>query len=185
MSPEPAADTSSPAGQRPELEAQLVRQFWARLRVFSARRLGEAALAEDVAQDTLRRVVEALRAGRIRDEAALPAFVFETARHICQQHARSAGREARALARLGQGTPADAGWPDALSVLISAERRFAVRRALGRLTPEERDLIAAFYYEYLEAEELARRLGITAGAVRVRKHRALKRLGEILAEDER
>jgi RNA polymerase sigma-70 factor (ECF subfamily) len=146
------------------------------------RRLGDAALAEDVAQETLRRVVDALRQDRVRDPAALPAFVFETARHVCQHHARSAGREARALARLRQGSPDEGRWPDALGALISAERRFAVRQALARLTTPERQLLSGFYYEQLAAEELAGRLGITAGAVRVRKHRALKRLGELLTE---
>jgi RNA polymerase sigma-70 factor (ECF subfamily) len=160
-----------------------VQQFWGRLRLFSARRLGDVALAEDVAQETLRRVVEAHRAGRIRDRAALPAFVFETARHICQQQARSEGREARALARLGQGAREESRRPDALVALIVAERRFAVRQALGRLSPEERLLLAGFYYEQVEAEELARRLGITPGAVRVRKHRALKRLAQLLEDD--
>jgi RNA polymerase sigma-70 factor (ECF subfamily) len=179
--PEPGPD--APTVPPPDLEADLVRQFWGRLRVFSGRRLGDASQAEDVAQETLRRVVEALRAGRVRDQAALPAFVFETARHICQQHARTAGREARALARLGQGAPAEPRWPDALTALITAEQRFTVRRALRRMTPEEQALLAGFYYEQLQAEDLARRLGTTAGAVRVRKHRALKRLAELLAED--
>lgn len=162
-----------------------MRQFWGRLRVFSGRRLGDDALAEDVAQETLRRVVEALRAGRVRDQAALPAFVFETARHICQQHARASGREARALARLGQVAPPEPRWPDGLTALITAERRVAVRRALSRLTVEEQRLLTGFFYEQLEAEELARRLGTTAGAVRVRKHRALKRLADLLTGDER
>lgn len=183
MHPEPGLNASAPIVPSPDPEADLVQQFWGRLRVFSGRRLGDATLAEDVAQETLRRVVEALRAGRVRDEAALPAFVFETARHICQQHARTAGREARALARLERGAAPEPRWPDALTALITAERRFAVRRALSRLTPEEQGLLAGFYYEQLEAEELARRLGTTAGAVRVRKHRALKRLAELLAED--
>lgn len=185
MHPKPGPDAPAPTVPPPDLEADLVPRFWGRLRVFSSRRLGDAALAEDVAQETLRRVVEALRAGRVRDPVALPAFVFETARHICQQHVRTAGREARALARLGQGPPPEPRWPDALAALIAAERRFAVRRALSRLIPEEQHLLAGFYYEQLEAEELARRLGTTAGAVRVRKHRALKRLAALLAEDAR
>jgi RNA polymerase sigma-70 factor (ECF subfamily) len=185
VDPEPVPDAPTPTIPPTDLEADLVHRFWARLRVFSGRRLADAALAEDVAQETLRRVVEALRAGRVRDPAALPGFVFETARHICQQHARTAGREARALARLGQSGPPESRWPDALTGLITAERRFAVRQALGRLSTEEQRLLAGFYYEQLKAEELARRLGVTPGAVRVRKHRALKRLAELLAEDAR
>jgi RNA polymerase sigma-70 factor (ECF subfamily) len=177
--PESLPGVPGPASAGPDLEAQLVDRFWARLRLFSMRRLGDAALAEDVAQETLRRVVEALRENRVRDQAALPAFVFQTARHVCQHHERSAGREAKALARLGRGS-GEHGWPDALGAMITAERRFAVRQALGRLSHEEQALLAGFYYEQLDADVLAQRLGITPGAVRVRKHRALKRLGDLL-----
>ena len=41
------------------------------------------AEAEDVAQETLRRVLAALEAGRVANLEALPGFVFQTARHLC------------------------------------------------------------------------------------------------------
>jgi DNA-directed RNA polymerase specialized sigma24 family protein len=40
------------------------------------------------------------------------------------------------------------------------------------------------YYEQLESAEAAQRLGITAGALRVRKHRALERLAARVAGTE-
>jgi RNA polymerase sigma-70 factor (ECF subfamily) len=58
-----------------------------------------------------------------------------------------------------------------------------VRRALETLEPSDRDLMRMLYYDQLDSAEAARRLGITTGALRVRKHRALERLGETMLRD--
>lgn len=167
----------------PPAEGELVRRFWDRIRLFALRRTGDVAAAEDVAQETLRRVLEALRADRILNVEALPGFVFQTARHVCLHHARSAEREGRAMDRLRRvdERPAD---PDPLTRLVTAERRAAVCRALDRLPDADRVLLAALYYDQLDPGEAAARLGLSPGALRVRKHRALKRLGELLERNE-
>jgi RNA polymerase sigma-70 factor (ECF subfamily) len=162
----------------PVSDAELARQFWPRVRALAARRLGDAAAAEDVAQETIRRVMLALREGRVQNLAALPAFVLQTARNLCALRHRSAGREDRALHRFGAEPRAAA--PDPLASLIAEERRTAVRRALERLTTTDRDLIRLVYYEGIEGADLARRLAVTPGALRARKHRALGRLAELL-----
>jgi RNA polymerase sigma-70 factor, ECF subfamily len=167
----------------PPAEGELVRRFWDRVRLFALRRTGDAAAAEDVAQETLRRVIDALRSDRVLNVAALPGFVFQTARHVCLHYGRSAQREGRAMERLsraGDG-PERA---DALTSLVTAERCASVRRALVRLPDPDRALLAALYYEQLDPGEAAARLGLTGGALRVRKHRALKRLGELLGRNE-
>ena len=70
--------------------------------------------------------------------------------------------------------------PTALDLLITEERRLDVRRALEALSPEDRELLRALYDEQMETAALAARLGLTAGALRVRKHRALQRLAQVL-----
>jgi RNA polymerase sigma-70 factor (ECF subfamily) len=160
-------------------EAGLVSQFRERLRLFALRRLRDSAAAEDVAQETLRRVVEACRAGRLQNPSALPSFVFQTAHHICLQHFRSSSREGRALQRLG-GEDAQNWDPHPLTTLIGDERRNAVREALDQLSPEDRDLLRKVYYEEVDSGVLAQSLGVTGGALRVRKHRVLGRLAALL-----
>jgi RNA polymerase sigma-70 factor (ECF subfamily) len=178
---EPASGpVPSPASlSEPFSETELAGRFWERIRCFATRRVRDSALAEDVAQETLRRVTEALRAGRVENLAALPGFVFQTARHICLQHHRSAGREDRALGRLGRD-PRPSGESDPLLGLISEDRRRAVRAALGRLSADERELLELLYFRQEETSAVAERLGITPGALRVRKHRALQRLAGLL-----
>ncbi len=171
-----------PQGLGPdELVSELANRFWDRLRFFAMRRLRDSALAEDVAQETLRRTLAALRAGRIEKPEALPAFLFETARHVCMHRSRSFGREARAFQRVAaDGEEDPSPQADALAELITEERCEAVRRSLDRLEASDRDLLALSYDDALGAEEIGQRLGITAGAVRVRRHRALARLAELM-----
>jgi RNA polymerase sigma-70 factor (ECF subfamily) len=164
-------------------EAELADRFTGRLRMFAARRLNDPVAAEDVAQETLHRVIEAARARRIENMAALPAFVFQTARNICMHRARSSGREQRALSRFqseSSGTTSDAS--DALNALITEERRAKVRLAMADLNDDDRGLLSLLYYEGLDTETAALRLKVTPAALRVRKHRALKRLAEQLGQ---
>jgi RNA polymerase sigma-70 factor (ECF subfamily) len=165
-----------------ELAAQLSKRYWERIRLFAARRLRDRALAEDVAQEVIRRALEALRANRVENLDALPAFLFQTARHVCMQRARSAGREGRALERMASGEEESGSsrFDSPLTDLIGEERRDAVRHALHALEPDDRNLLLMSYEETLESAEIGRRLGITSGAVRVRRHRAVRKLAELL-----
>ena len=165
---------------QPSAEDDLAPRYWERVRLFAVRRVGDAAAAEDVAQEVLRRVTEALRAGRVADPAALPGYVFKTALYVCLHHGRSAGREARALDRLGIAPPPAP--DDPLTRLIGAERRATVRLALERLEPGDRELLQLFYFQQLDTAEIGQRLGVTPEALRVRKHRALRRLAAALGE---
>jgi len=177
----PSARVSLPSGS----ETELVARFHERLRVFAARRLGDAA-AEDVAQEALRRVIEALRSGRLRDPAALPSFVFETARHVCQHRLRSEAREGRALERFHLTSTAEtASSIDPLLNLERVEIVEQVRTAMERLPKGDVEILRLFFFEGLDTAAVGRRLDLEVGATRVRKHRALRRLDALLAEAER
>jgi RNA polymerase sigma-70 factor (ECF subfamily) len=165
-------------------EDDLASRYWERVRLFALRRVRDAAAAEDIAQEVIRRVTEALRAGRIEEPAAMPGYVFRTALYVCLHHGRSAGREARALDRFAMGGSGPHSGEDALTTLISAERRATVRLALERLAPADRELLWLLYFQQVEPVEIARRLSVTADALRVRKHRVLRRLAEALGESD-
>ena len=178
-----SADQTPPAPPPDAMptESDLAARFWDRIRLFAARRVNDAAMAEDIAQETLRRVFEALRAGRVQNVEALAGFVFQTAKHVCLHAHRSAGREARAMRRLHDPSNAEAVSTDALARLVAEERQARVRAALETLSPDDRALLRSVYFDQLDMGELAARLGLAPGAVRVRKHRALQRLAAALA----
>jgi RNA polymerase sigma-70 factor (ECF subfamily) len=161
-------------------ESELTARFWDRVRLFASRRVSDAAMAEDIAQETMRRVIEALRSGRVQNTGAIAGFVFQTAKHVCMHAHRSAGREARAMRRLHDPSDPEGAHPDPLARLVSEERRVRVRSALQTLSPDDRDLLRAVYFEQVDTTALARRLGLSPGALRVRKHRAMQRLAAAL-----
>jgi RNA polymerase sigma factor (sigma-70 family) len=169
-----------PHGSAMPTEPELAARFWDRIRLFAARRVQDAAMAEDIAQETLRRVIDALRAGRVQNAEAIAGFVFQTAKHVCMHVHRSAGRESRAMRRLQD--PSDSGdvRPDVVARLVSEERSALVRTALQTLSPDDRELLRALYFDQIDSGELAGKLGLSLGALRVRKHRALQRLAEAL-----
>ncbi len=165
-------------------DRELAARFWERVRLFASRRLGDVSLGEDLAQETLHRVSAALREGRVDNLQALPAFVFQTARNLCLQRHRSAARESSALGRWRAEQPAEAEGADVLQALVGAERAAAVRRALSLLEPGDRTLIEQLYYEEAASAVVAVRLRITPEALRVRKHRVLRRLAVLLGDRE-
>lgn len=167
-----------PHGLAMPTEPELAARFWDRIRLFATRRVHDTAIAEDVAQETLRRVIEAVRAGRVQNLEAIAGFVFQTAKHVCMHAQRSAGREARAMRRLQDRVDSADVQLDALARLVTEERRALVRTAIQALSPSDRDLLRALYFDQLDPVELAARLGLSPGTLRVRKHRALQRLAE-------
>ena len=164
----------------PVPESELTARYWDRIRLFALRRVSDAAMAEDIAQETMRRVIEALRSGRVQNADALAGFVFQTAKYVCMHAHRSAGREARAMRRLHDPSDPEGAHPDPLARLVSEERCVRVRAALLTLSPDDRDLLRALYFEQADTTELAARLGLSPGALRVRKHRAIQRLAAAL-----
>jgi RNA polymerase sigma factor (sigma-70 family) len=94
------------------------------------------------------------------------------------QRFRSARREKDAMRKLA-ASPSSGGVNPLLD-LIREERKREVLVALSRLEPSDQELLRMSFGEELSSEEIGRKLGINAGAVRVRRHRALRRLSEVL-----
>jgi len=163
-----------------DVAAELHQRYWKRLLLFASRRVRNAAMAEDVAQETLRRVVTALRGDRVEKLEALPGFVFQTARNICMHYARTARREESALLRF-RHEPQRSGSHGPFHELESAQRIEALRDAFGRLDAEDQELLRLLYVDGISNQEAAERLSLDPGTLRVRKHRLLKRLAELVS----
>ena len=136
-------------------------------------RLGPEA-AEDVVQDALLRVVE--RAPELDDEADLTRWLWRVVRNATvDAHRRAEASERREEAWAAEQPDAELP-PDEEAVLCACYRPL-----LDGLDPAHADVLRA----ELGGEEpaaLADRLGITPGALRVRRHRARAALREQLAD---
>lgn len=161
------------------ITVELHDRFWKRLVLFASRRVSDSSSAEDIAQETLRRVFEALRDHRVENLDALPGFVFQTARNICMHHGRSARRERTAMQRFSSGA-ATMTEGSAVGDLVASERAQALDRAIAELQDADRNLLRLLFVDGLDTQTVALRLQIDAGTLRVRKHRLLKRLSDIV-----
>ncbi len=163
----------------------------ARLVRLCASLAGDWSAAEDLAQETL---FEALRAlDRLRDADGLVPWLSAIARNVCLRWRRERALD---LAHLAPTTAADASGsddaaPDLLdqlpaatgeaSVLVErAELASLLDRALALLPADTRDALVGAYIHDLPQAELAARLGLTAGALRVRLHRGKLSLCRVL-----
>lgn len=151
----------------PRVHAFFLRSFW------------DMTVADDLMQTTFLRVHQA-RASYRPDLPVLP-WVLTIADNVRRDELRRRGRlpphvDETALED-DQGSPAaDSGVSDA----DTRGEAKAVRAAIARLPDSQRVVLQLHCYEELTFEEIARALGTTPGAARVRAARAYERLREEL-----
>jgi len=141
------------------------------IRIMALCALRDGDAADDVAQESLARVLQALREGRLRNPERLGAFARAIAHHVIVDTLRTRLR----VTSLGS-SPELAGEEDALRTLVSAEQAARVRAALERLSAGDREILRLSFFEGLTPQELATRSGAPSARIRKRKERALERL---------
>lgn len=182
--PGDAADTVQPgAATLPErvrlgeaaAEAELVTAFRPGLVVMLYLRTRDRGLAEELAHDVLLAVLEALRAGKLREAERLGGFVHGTARNLMNNHFRrkSAAPTLEPLDAHIERLPTAPAEDREVH-----ERRAVVRRAIEELEGQDRSVLSLTLVEGLKPGEIAARLGVSPEAVRMRKSRALRRVTE-------
>ncbi|MCW2696575.1 MAG: rsbT [Modestobacter sp.] len=134
-----------------------------------AARVDDAALAEDLVQETLTRVLAA--ASRV-ETGMLEPYAIVTARNVIASLWREQDRHRRNQHRVVDLCPSDA--PDA--DLLAREEQEAVSLALSRLSDRERRLLLAHEVTGQDTRSLAGELGSTAGAVAAQLNRSRARL---------
>ena len=169
------ADMSSAifAGSSASAE-ELVRVFYPHVMSMAIARLRDVETAREIVQEALFNVLQAIKQGRLREPAKLPAFVAGTARNIINHHIRRSA--------LHPGTvpldPRTAG--NINSSIVSGERfedderRGLIREALRGLSPTNRRILHLTLAEGLRPREIAARMGMKPENVRNRKTRALR-----------
>jgi RNA polymerase sigma-70 factor (ECF subfamily) len=136
--------------------------------------VGDPAIAADAVQAAW--AIAWQRLGGLRDPAQVHAWLVAIAANEARQVLRRGRRRplvdlSASLDRHGDGDPADA------IGLVDLER------ALRRLKPDERGLIALRYVAGLDSTQIAAQLGGSASGVRSRLSRILERLRTDLDHD--
>jgi RNA polymerase sigma-70 factor, ECF subfamily len=155
-------------------EALLCRRLFPRIRAYAMRHLRDRAAASDLAQHVVMVVLEALRAGRVGDLDRLAAFVMGTCRNTLLDWRKADKRRAVLLERFG---PTFASTVEIASAGLDRDKLIT---CLERLSPRERAIVALTYFVDRDGEEIARELAMSAGSVRVARHRALAQLNDCI-----
>jgi RNA polymerase sigma-70 factor (ECF subfamily) len=163
---------SGPGGA--EAEAELVRRFSPRVRLYGLKHLRDSAAAADLVQDTLLTTIQALRAGRVREPEKIASFILGTARMLARDTRRGQRRRDKLQEGLGHECPVDQ--PQATESR-DCER---VREALEHLDQREKNILILTFFAEKDAGAIAAELGLSPGNVRVIRHRALARLKQVI-----
>jgi RNA polymerase sigma-70 factor, ECF subfamily len=159
-----------PAGSTDVEESELYRRFAPRVRLYGRRHLRSDAGADDLAQEVLLLTIERLRAGEVQKLEQIGSFILGTSRMMCHSERRVARRREALAARF-----ADASIETAPPSLSSLDAR-RVAACLRGLAERERLVLLLTYYADREAPRIAEQLSLSAGAVRVIRHRAIANL---------
>jgi RNA polymerase sigma-70 factor (ECF subfamily) len=138
--------------------------------------------AEDVVQEALLRLYQ--RQG-LREPGAVMAWLHTTATNIALDHLRRRKRSpvALGLASEAEGTTNTCGTSRGADTEGEVERRemsACVRRYLDLLPEDQRTALVLYEDRNLKVREIAELLGTSEATVKIRIHRARRRLQELL-----
>jgi RNA polymerase sigma-70 factor (ECF subfamily) len=175
-SPPPRAGTDqellkATLGGDEEAFVGIYRRYRDRVYRFACRMTGSAEVARDVTHTCFASLLET--PSRFDGRVGLGTYLCAAARNQSLRHASRAWRE-----RL-TGSPPDlrpGGGPSPLEVLLEDERARIVREVLSALAPLHREVLILAEYEDLDLATVAEIVGAEVGAVKVRLHRARRKL---------
>jgi RNA polymerase sigma-70 factor (ECF subfamily) len=138
---------------------------------YAVRRVG-AAEAPDVAAETF--AIAWRRLDSIPEGDGTRLWLYGAARKVIANHRRGERRRLHLVGRLR----------DEPQPTVEDEAGGHIARAFASLRPADRDLLGLVAWEELDTAELAAVLGCSRAAVRVRLHRARRRLADALQRDQ-
>lgn len=176
MSPRPDDERLLEAAAEGDEEAfvGLYRRHHPRVFRFAFRMTGSPDAAEDITHASFITLLES--PGRFRGQAALATYLCAVARNQCLKRLRGVRREvlgADAPIRIDQGH-------GPLGRLLKDEEEQLVRNAVLSLAPLHREVVILAEFEGLDLAAVAAIVGAEVGAVKVRLHRARKKLRRLL-----
>jgi RNA polymerase sigma-70 factor (ECF subfamily) len=157
----------------------LYRRYRDRLYAFLLRYTGDPTAAQDLFQETFLRVFR--DRARYERRAAFVTWLFTIAWRLYLDHRRAGGRAKELLigSPTALATMADVA-PGPLRTIENAEEARRLAAALVGLPEKDRAILLLSRLEGLRYAEIAKILGTSKGAVKVRAHRALLQLRRTL-----
>lgn len=168
------------AGEMSEAET-LFRTYHDRIYRYILGMVQSPAEAEDLTQDAFLRAY----CGRdsLRDPNAVRGWLYRIATHVCldrlRQRAPQVSLDGEDGARCRESAASDS--PSALEIAERAETSACVQRCLDFLSDRYRAVLLLHEAHGLTADEIAELLSESLGAIKIRLHRARRKLQELVA----
>jgi RNA polymerase sigma-70 factor, ECF subfamily len=163
----------------PQAEAELFERYSRGVMVIIRREVPDAAVAEDIHQETFRIALEKIRHGDVREPERLSGFICGVARNLVIDHFRRAARQEN-MTEIEDAAHLPHPTSDQLQELLRKEKADLVRQVLKEM-PNERDiqLLYRFYIADDEKERICADLGLTSLHFNRVLHRARERFREL------
>jgi RNA polymerase sigma-70 factor, ECF subfamily len=152
-------------------------QYYSRVKRFILGLVRDEWVADDLTQETFVRVQDHL--GELRDPAKLSSWIFRVAYNLCQDHFREAGKTV--IVDVAEEQEMET--PEENSVQKEFEQHQmsqCVQVEIDRLPESLRTVLFLSDVMEFSQREIAEVVGITVENVKVRLHRARKKLREFL-----
>ncbi len=162
------------SGGNREAEAELCRRMAPRIRLYGLRHLRDEPASDDLAQEVLVIMLEALRAGRLREPEKLASFVLGTCRMTVLNLRRGGQRRERLLGQYGAELS-----PRTEMARPQLDHEL-LQRCVQGLKERERTVVVMTFYDEQTGADVAKFLGISEANVRVIRHRAIRVLRECM-----
>jgi RNA polymerase sigma-70 factor (ECF subfamily) len=144
---------------------------------YAYKHVGDAQLAEDLVAETFRRFLQALKSGG-GPKQHLQAYLYRITHNLISDTFR---REPPPPLELREEHQDEEG-QEPSSIVSELEEAEYVRRALKRISPEQRQVIVLRFLEGWSSLEVAQAMEKSLGAVKALQHRGLASLERILLE---
>jgi RNA polymerase sigma-70 factor (ECF subfamily) len=157
-------------GEAREAEAELYRLLAPRVRRYGLRHLRDSHAAADLMQQVMTLTIERLRGGELREPERVLSFVLGACRLTVMDQRRGERRREDLLQRFADALP---------TADLRVEPRLDHQRVvncLERLPERERSVLVMTFYDDQPSDAVATQLGLSAGNVRVIRHRGIDKL---------
>lgn len=167
------------SGDRQAFNA-LVERYRDRIVSYAYRMTGSAELAQDVAQETFVRVYKS--AATFRDDGRFSPWVYKIASNVCLSERSRRAKEALNIDFETLQDTHDSGVivEDQVMAKLTAER---LSSGIGKLTAQHKTVLVMHVYQGLTYVEIGEALGIPTGTVKSRLFYAIRKLRDVLEQD--
>jgi RNA polymerase sigma-70 factor, ECF subfamily len=165
----------------PSAGETLARRYYPSLMRYLVRVAGSNHVAEELLQQTWLSVLEHIdKFDATSSSGGFKAWLFRIATNKANDTWRSRGREKIAKAGLKLVTEDEA--PDASQRIEGSEQEEKLRRAIGQLPENQRQVLLLRYYSDMKFVEIAAMLGCPLNTALGRMHKAMLKLKELMGE---